>query len=132
MIASFASWALRRMRPGSKGRAILTAAILDSIDAVPLRSMIAIDEHRRVLVRGEPLNPEEFIQLRESARAILNNRATRLIRDQVRFVAINDGYLKSIDPETQIFYKAALWYAQSEKELLQELAGTQDPTLSED
>jgi hypothetical protein len=61
--------------------------------------------------------------LNESAIALKDNQALRLIRDQVRFMAVDKGYLQSKDPEAQLFYKAALWYAQEEQALIDSLAG---------
>lgn len=129
MIAKALLWLYRRSW-SAKDRALLTTELLTSIDAVPLRNMITIDENRRILVQGKPLSPEQALSLQQGAQAALDNPSLKIVREQVRFNAIHEGYLKSLDPTRDAnFYKSALWYVQEEKELLQALAGAQDPTL---
>lgn len=133
MIAKLVAWLLRQDL-SVKNRGILMNAVINSLDTVPLRAMISTDENRRVLVQGKLLSPEQAISLRESATSLLNNQAMKLIREQVRFAAIDQGFLQNekADPYRELFYKAALWYAQSERELVEAIAGSQDLPLSED
>ncbi len=128
MIAKLAAWLLRRKTFSEKDRIILTNAVIHSLDALPLRAIITVDEGRRILVQGKPLAAEQVLALQESAAAALANPAASLIDEQVRFAAIDRGFLQSDDPKTQLFYKAALWFAQERKNLLTQLSGPSDPT----
>lgn len=128
MIARLVAWMLKRVSLSAKDRLVLTNAVIHSMHAVPLHAIITVDENRRVLVGGKAFSAEQMLALRESADTALNSQARALIREQVRFAAINNGFLQSEDPRTQLFYKAALWFAQEEQNLLQQMSGTPDPT----
>lgn len=122
MLAKLVVWLLKNTS-SEKDRAFLVNAVINTLDAVPVRAIISADEYRRVLVNGRQLEPEQIISLRESAANALNNHALNLVREEVRWKAINLGYLQALDPtKTSEFYKAALWYAQEEKDLLRRLA----------
>jgi hypothetical protein len=111
----------------AKSRASLVTAVINSWN-FPTKAIITTDEHRKVLVQGRPLTVEESVRLHESASALQRNPALRLIHDQVRFLAIDNGYLKNVhaDPYQELFYKAALWAIQEEKNLIDGLSGQQD------
>lgn len=121
MLANLLAWVYLR-KWSNKDRATLTNALMKGIDAFPIRSIVVIDGPQNISVQGKQLDGVQVASLRESASAALNNRAISLIRDQVRWKAIEEGFLKSDNPEHQLFYKAALWYAQEEKNLLYQIA----------
>lgn len=121
MIARLIAFSLRNLSLADK--TVLLNAVINRL-AVPLHAIISTDENRRILVQGKPLSIEQTETLHESAVALKDNQARRLIRDQVRFVAVDKGFLQSKDPEAQLFYKAALWFAQEEDALVESLAGS--------
>lgn len=116
---------LLRKNLSLKDRDALVNALINRLN-VPTRAIITTDENRRILVQGNPLSIEQTIALREAAYALTTNHALKIIRDQVRFQAVDRGFLQSSDPETQLFYKAALLYAQEETELINSIAAIQD------
>lgn len=128
MIAAIVVWALKHLSLSEKDRLVLLTGVMHSINTVPLHAIITVDENRHILVQGKPLNVDQLLTLQESAVSVLNSQARNLIHEQVRFAAIDQGFLKSDDPKTQLFYKAALWFAQEETTLLKQLAGASDPT----
>ncbi len=130
MIAKVLVWCLKHFRFSEKESVTLTNALIHSVQAVPLHAIITVDENRRILVQGEPLDIEQTISLGQSAVALQQSTLLRLIREQVRFTAIDNGFLRNekADQYQESFYKAALWYAQQEKELIDALAGPSDPT----
>lgn len=105
-----------------KDKQVLMSALLKGMDAVPLRSLIVQDQVGRISIQGKLLDGESTGKLRESASNALNNHALQVVRDQVRWKAIDEGFLRTGDPEHAIFFKAALWYAQEEKNMLMEIA----------
>lgn len=123
MIVRFLVWLLRYKKISEKDRTFVLNALLESIKSVPLRYVISTDNNRNIYVMGKPLSIEEALSLRDSASAVLNSKVRKLVQDQIRFKAIEDGYLKNYDPVKGVFYKAALWYSQQENELLEELSG---------
>lgn len=128
MILRFVAWILKYKSWSEQDRLVLLTKVMHSLDAVPLHAIITVDENQRILIQGKLATVEQLIALQESATSVLNSQARNLIREQVRFAAIDQGFLKSDDPKTQLFYKAALWFAQEETELLQRMAGIPDPT----
>jgi hypothetical protein len=130
MLANIVAWCLNRSWLSIKDKNVLVTAVINTLD-IPTRSILTTDENRRILVQGVPLSIEQTQQLQESAFALTNNQALHLIRDQVRFTAVQNGFLTNVDadPIRELFYKAALWYAQEEKVLIASLAGSQDSTL---
>lgn len=124
MIATLIKLILR-IPLSDRDQTLLVNAVINRI-GIPLRSILAIDGNRRILVNGSPLSIEQSQNLQEGAYALLRNPARKLIRDQVRFQAIDKGYLQSNDPKLQLFYKAALLFAQEEDELVRTLAGNPD------
>lgn len=132
MILSLVLWFIRRKNLSDKDRNKVITTLLESIDAPPLQALISVDENRRVLVNGKPLSVEQIQALRESASAVLNSTARNLIHEQVRYAAIDTGFLKNGtgDLYSQLFYKAALWTAQEEDNLLRALASEDIHTLT--
>lgn len=87
-----------------------------------MRAAITTDAANRILVHGKPVSAEQLMTLRETAASTLRSPARNLIHEQVRFMAIDRGFFQSDDPKAQVFYKAALWYAEQENDLLTQLA----------
>lgn len=129
MIAKIIAFLLRKNLSVSD-RVVLVNAVINRLE-IPTRAIITVDDNRRIVVQGKPLSTEQTQSLQESAFALANNPALKLIRDQVRFQAVDLGYLQNVDSDKyrELFYKAALWYAQEETALIASLAGTKDPTL---
>lgn len=104
-------------------RNLLTGAILDSLGALPLRDILYADtDSQELMVSGKPLDFEMARGLRESALAVLNNKAFNLIREQVAFEAQNLAVRKVTTVEELIFARAALWWGEQVIEKLQLLA----------
>lgn len=122
MIAKILAWGIRKWNFSDKDRLVLITGVMHSLDAVPLHAIISVDENRRILVQGKPISSEQAFALSESAATALRSQALSLVHEQVKFAAIDRGFLKSDDPRTQLFYKAALWFAQQERELLEMLS----------
>lgn len=128
MIVRIIAWFLERKNLSEQDRLALLTRVMHSLEAVPLHAIITVDESQRILIQGRLATVEQLVSLQESATSVLNSQARNLIHEQVRFAAIDQGFLKSDDPKTQLFFKAALWFAQEESTLLKQLAGLPDPT----
>lgn len=122
MIAGLISFLLRK-NLSIKSKTALVNAVIDRL-GVPLHAIISTDDNRRILIQGKQLSIEQTELLFSSAVALKDNYARKLVRDHVRFMAVDLGYLQSKDPEVQLFYKAALWFAQEEDRLIDSLTGS--------
>jgi hypothetical protein len=116
-----ACFLLRRTNLSVENRSLLTACLLDRLGALPFRDIIQRNENE-MLVNGVPLDYETARALNESAKAALNNSALKVVWDSVAFLAVNNGIHKA-ETERQIFWaRAALWWGQQERTILEELA----------
>ena len=102
-------------------RSLLITAVLGKIAALPLRDII-IPNEEGLFVNGRKATSEEQVSLRESAIAVLNSKAFRLIREQVLYATFVQA-TKSAIFEDMIFSKAAVWFGQQEETYLRLLAG---------
>jgi len=103
-------------------RSKLTSLVLISVDALPVKDIISVDDDGSLLVGGRKMEIEQAIHLRESARAMLGNTAYKVIRDQVAYQAITLGFHKAETERQILFGKAAIWYGQQEEVLLKLLS----------
>lgn len=109
-------------RLSNEDRQLLTTAVLDRLGALPLHATITIDETGTCFVKGRPLNLETARRLKESSTALLKNYARKLVREQVRYLAISMGVHENLTPEQGLFAKAVLWVMQEEDKLYLSLA----------
>jgi len=125
MIAKITAWLLKNVPLSVEDRNVLVTAVINRLD-VPVRAIITLDDSRRIVVQGKPLSIEQTQSLQEGAVALRTNVARQLIRDQVRFKAVDVGYLQNThsDKYQELFYKAALWFAQEEDALVESLSGS--------
>lgn len=127
MIIRLIAWLLRKDL-SEKDMLILSTAVMHRLGELPTRATLSVDENMRILVNGRAIDAEKSMQLRESANAILNNRAYHLVREQIRFLAVQHGFHTAQTPTEQLWARAALWFAQQEDELFKSLA-MKDSTL---
>jgi len=121
MLVSFICWLLSKKSLKTDSRMKLTNQILRSIDALPLHSIIKVHEGK-IFIRDVPVENEKAIVLRESADSALHNYALQTVHEQVLYEAVSYGVHLSQNIEQIQFAKAAIWYAQKERELLQTLS----------
>lgn len=104
--------------------------ILDSLSALPISSIISVNDEGEILINGSSLDIEKMRLLRESARVALDNPAMKLINHEVQYAAIVGGIHKAMTNEDLYFYRAAIWFCQQQQIQLNILAQRiQEPTL---
>lgn len=113
---------LRNSRINNEDRQLLTTALLDKLGALPLHARIVVDEAGQIFVDGKQMTLETARQMREGSKALLNNFARRIVREQITFMAVKMGVHENISPEQGLFAKAALWGFQEEDELYRQFA----------
>lgn len=105
---------------------LLTSTMLNSLNALPTRAIIELNDNQQLVVHGKPLDMESMRTLREAAKNALANQAYTFIREQVAFVAVTTAVHKAETPLQVLFGRAALWYGQQEQALLELLASRLD------
>lgn len=123
MIVKLIIWLLKSKRLSAKNRVVLINALMDKMNAVPLQSLIAKDNAGNLYVAGRKLSGDEAWKLRENASMLLRSNARKLVQDQVRFTAIDKGFLKNDLDDVTLFYKAAIWFSQEENAVYESIAG---------
>lgn len=103
-------------------RTKLIAAVLESNNAVPLNKIIELTPDGIMLVNGKPVEYEHMINIRDGARAMLNNPARIVVRDEVAAIAGTRGVVEGDTPEKLYFYRAALWVSLTEEEMYKKLS----------
>lgn len=117
-IAKLVVWALRSKRLTGEQKTLVTNALLDNIHAVPIRSIITFDQYGTLYIGGRKLEPEQAMAFVESARALRDNHARKILSDQIAFEALKIGLHQGINSDTIMFSKAALWNQEEEQKLL--------------
>lgn len=126
VIAKIVVWALKSKTLSLQQKTECTNALLRNLFALPIRNTIIINEQGTLLINGRAVDREKAMQLRESSIATLESQARKLVKEQVAYLAINQGVHVCNTPEQMIFAKAALWFSQEEDKLYNLLAGRED------
>lgn len=108
-------------------RNLLISGILDGLDALPLRDTIVVSE-AGLVINGRLAEIDELKVLYTSAKMALDNKALKLINDQVLWNAIKEGLHNGDDPVKLLFYRSAIWFGEQQKIFLQTLAGERPGT----
>lgn len=98
----------------------LTRYILKSLDAFPLHCMIGEDKVTgEILINGNRVDIEKAKQLHEAAKSALNNKALKLVNEQVLYEAISMGVHTVNNPLELLFARAAMWYGEQQRKHLE-------------
>lgn len=122
LIAKLTIYCLRSKRLSGKAKAKVTAALLDNVQSIPLQSVIYFDAQNTLHIGGKTLDYEQASLFVESAKALKENFARKVIHEQVSFEAVKMGLHQGLTPEMIQFAKAALWYNEQEEKLLAAIA----------
>lgn len=122
LLAKITAWILRSNRFTGDSKAIVMNALLDNLDALPIRSVMTFDQYGTLRVNGKELNIEQAIAMRDGAMALLDSQVRKLINEQITFKAVEMGVHNGLNPDTILFSKAALWVIQEEAKLLSTIA----------
>lgn len=106
--------------------ALCTAVLVRKIRALPIRDILIFDEHGTIVsIAGRPLEMEVAMQMREGALALLKNPTRKIVREQIRYMAMSIGVHQGFNEAQVIFAKAALWLDDEETKLYRLIAQIQ-------
>lgn len=111
----------------TEDRSLLTACILDKLVALPASAILKRDTDGTLIVGDKRVNAESALAIHKSAVKTLNERAWKIVFEQVRFKAVEVGIHQGMTPDQNLFSKAALWNLGELKKLFEELAGGAAP-----
>jgi hypothetical protein len=101
----------------------VTSALLKNVHALPLRGTLFIDNLGAIYLNGKKMPSDQVHMFKNSAKAVKDSLAFRIIVEQTRFLAIEMGTFKAQTPEQIEFGKAALWYASEQIRMLEQITG---------
>ncbi len=114
---------VRALKKGSlplEDRLVLTNILMDKIGVLPLEGSI-VTSPQGIQVNGKLLDGEQTANFKLSCIALVDNFARKVVRDQVRYLAIAEGIHKGLSPEQILFSKTALWNMQQEDKVIEEV-----------
>jgi hypothetical protein len=120
-LVKFTAWLLKKDL-SLKNRSILLSAVLKSSGVLPIYNIITSNDQGSLFINGNQVDMDKAIQLRESARGALNNQARKLVKEQVRYLAVTQGIHNANTFEQLFFSKAAIWLENEENKILEALA----------
>ena len=96
----------KRAKISKEDKLALLTAILEKINALPLRQTI-LAEGTSIKLNGKALSKEQIINLKTNVMALKDNPAHQLFKDQLTYLALNLGIVKSVGIDELFFCKAA-------------------------
>lgn len=99
---------LRKANLSIEDRSALVSCILEKVDALPIGDVLSI-EGDYISVNGKQMDQEQVIHFREACANLKDNFARKVLSEQIRYKAIEQGIMKSTSTDTLMFSKAALW-----------------------
>ena len=95
----------------------LVTALIAKLPALPLRETVEIGRNG-IVINGKKLEPEQIINFREACIILKDNFAYKVIREQLRYLAINRAVRQAVTMDESLFSKAALWILKEEDDIL--------------
>lgn len=112
---------LKKADLSTEDRMAIMNAILLKLNALPIGDMVQFTSDG-ISINGRLLDVEQAMAFRESAVALKDNYARRVIAEQVRYKAINLGINVALSVDTLMFSKAALWCLNEQDILAEKLS----------
>ena len=110
----------KKLKGEDKTRII--SALLENIDALPIRDAIKFDLEGTLIIRGRKLEIEQAQNLKQSVDVLKDNQARKIIQEQLLYEANKLGLHQGLTPEMIMFAKACVWAIQNEELLLNKLS----------
>lgn len=103
-------------------RSQIIAALLTSINALPIRDVIKFDMNG-ILIDGKRIDAEQAMALKSGADMLRDSNIRKLIHNQIKYEAIKLGVSQGLTPDMILFSKAAIWCIEQEDKLVESLTG---------
>lgn len=106
----------KKLKGEDKTRII--TALLDNIDALPIRDAITFDADGTIIIRGKKLEIEQIQNLKTGVSVLKDNFARKLIEEQLLYECSKLGLHQGLTPEQIQFSKACIWCLQQQNKFL--------------
>ncbi|MCK5605583.1 hypothetical protein KAR91_27060, partial [Candidatus Pacearchaeota archaeon] len=115
-------WLMRNTKFSMENRNACTIALLDKLNAIPSHDIINVDATGQIYFNRKPVDADKMSQLRSQADDLINHPLRQLVREQVQFRAVKVGIHKGETAEQTLFARAAIWQADQEDEIYEQIA----------
>ena len=95
----------------------LLSAIQNKLMVLPLNDSI-ISRPGMIIINGKQLELDQMVSFTESCKVLKDNFAHKIFKEQVKYLALNMGIVKSVSLDELFFAKSALWYIDNEEKLI--------------
>ena len=112
--------ALKKTSLSLEDRTSLITAILQKLVALPLNESIVIGQSS-VTINGKEMDVEQGMAFREACVSLKDNFARKIIKEELKYLAIVYGIHKATTLDQSYFAKAALWLLDEEEKILDKL-----------
>lgn len=112
--------ALKKDNLPLEDRSALTSVLMEKIGALPVEETITISP-QGIHVNGRLLSQDQNLSFKEGCVSLSSNQARKLIRNQIKYLAIEEGIHKGLSTESILFSKAALWLLEVEDKIIVEI-----------
>lgn len=126
MLLKFLLKILKTKRLKSEDRLLILNALLEKVEALPIKDIITYDLSGTIKINNKTLSVEQAILLRQGAISLENNATRKIITEQVTWEAIKFGVHSSLSIESILFAKAALWLIEQEKAIILKLISSEE------
>jgi len=123
IITRIVIWSLSTAKLDNENKAKITGALLENLNAIPIRDIIKFDATGKLMINGNYVDFDIAEKLRAGSFAMQNNAANKLVDDQMTFEALKLCAHKGESTDMIVFAKAALWIIQERKKLFTTLGG---------
>lgn len=111
---------LKKANLSTEDRIALTTALLDKLVVLPFDDILVINE-QGIKIKGKEVDLDGAFSFREHCVALKENVARKILREQVRYMAVQWGVHNGLNLDTVMFSKAVLWCMQEEDKLLDKI-----------
>lgn len=123
ILVTFVLFLIRHAKITKENKNRIISLLLDKIHAIPVENVVSVRTDGSILVKGRVLGIEQMAVFKDSAMALKQSFARKLIHEQMTREAIIMGVYKGADTDMMVFAKAWLYAMQEEEKLIDRIVG---------
>lgn len=109
---------LKSKRVTGEQKTRLMSALLENMQAIPIRDTVQFTQNNTLIVDGRKLDIEQAMVFNDSVNGLKNSYARKVINAQLTYKAIQIGLHQGLNTEQIQFSKAILWVLQETDNLI--------------
>ena len=122
IITKIVIWLVHNAKFSTENRIACTNVLLEKLKAIPSRDIVNVVAGGQVYINGKAIDAGKMSQLKRQAQTLLDDPLRQLVREEVSYRAVKLGVHKANNLEEIFFSKAAIYQAQEEDTIYEQLA----------